>query len=51
MLMLIMVKRKIVSESNRLTPVKKISEWMVEVMKTVEVVLKCINVKRCQKKC
>lgn len=30
-------------------PIKRSSEWMVEVLKTV--VLKCVNVKKCQKKC
>lgn len=45
--------RKIVkvSQASRLIiPIKRSSKWMVEVVKTVVVVLRCVDVKKCQEK-
>lgn len=45
--------RKIVkvSHASRLIiPIKRSSKWMVEVVKTVVVVLRCVDVKKCQEK-
>lgn len=45
--------RKIVKMSQisiLIIPIKRSSKWMVEVMKTVVVVLRCVDVEKCQEK-
>lgn len=36
--------------SRLIIPIKRSSKWIVEVVKTVVVVLICVDVKKCQKK-